>query len=296
VIDEGRTAMKISRVDTPKCQVGECPIWDVAEQALYFIDIFGRKIHRYDPAAGATRSWDVPQPGALAIREQGGAVYASGTAIHALDFDSGASTMLADSGKGERPHFNDGKTDRRGRFVLGLGDTDFADTQPVGGLYGFGADHKLVELDRGVHFSNSHCFSPDGGTLYCSDSFLHTTYAYDYDLETGQVGNKRVFVDTRELGGMPDGATVDSEGLVWMAIYQGGKLVAFRPDGRIERIIDMPVSLPASVMFGGPDLDQLYVVTIDPACFGQPAEEGAGCTYLIEGLGVRGVPEPRYRG
>lgn len=105
-----------------------------------------------------------------------------------------------------------------------------------------------------------------------------------------------MFVTTSELGGMPDGATVDSEGVVWMAIYQGGKLAAFRPDGKIEQIIDMPVSQPASVMFGGPDLDQLYVVTIDPASFGQPAEDDAGCTFLIEGLGVRGVPEPRYQG
>lgn len=99
--------------------------------------------------------------------------------IYALDFDSGASTLLADSGKGARPNFNDGKADRRGRFVLGLSDTDFADTQPVGGLFSLGADHKLVELDDGVNFSNSHCFSPDGRTLHCSGSFLHTTCAYD---------------------------------------------------------------------------------------------------------------------
>src|SRR5262249_22678119 len=126
--------------------------------------------------------------------------------------------------------------------------------------------------------------------------FRCITYAYDYDPDTGRATNRRLFADTRELGGMPDGATVDSDGLLWMALYTGGKLAAFRPDGKIERIIDMPVSQPASVMFGGPDLDQLYVVTIDPASCGQPAEDGAGCTFLIEGLGVRGVPEPRYRG
>jgi sugar lactone lactonase YvrE len=95
---------------------------------------------------------------------------------------------------------------------------------------------------------------------------------------------------------MPDGATVDADGLVWMALYTGGKLVAYRPDGKVERIIEMPVSQPASVMFGGPNLDLLFVPTIDPSAFGQPAEDGAGCTFVIEGLGVRGVPEIRYRG
>jgi sugar lactone lactonase YvrE len=290
--------MKMSRLDIPKCMVGECPIWDVAEQALYFIDIFARKIHRYDPANGATRSWDTPKaPGALAIRAGGGAIYGAQTDIYTLDLDSGASTLIAGSGKGERVHFNDGKTDRQGRFLLGLSDTRYADPQPVGGLYRLGSDRRLVALDEdGICFTNGHCLTPDGRTLYMSDTFRCVTYAWDYDPETGRAANRREFADTRKLGGMPDGATVDADGLLWMALYTGGKLAAFRPDGKVERIIDMPVSQPASVMFGGPGLDQLYVVTIDPACFGQPAEEGAGCLYRIEGLGARGVPEVRYQG
>ncbi len=289
--------MKISRVGTPKCQVGECPIWDITEQALYFIDIFGRKILRYDPASGATRSWDSSvQPGALVLREQGGAAIASRSGVYSLDFDSGAMERIAEIGPDARPAFNDGKADRRGRFVIGQGDTDFADTKPVGGLYSLDADHGFTKLDDGICFSNSHCFSPDGRTLYCSDSFHHVMYAYDYDLDSGQASNRRAFANVRDLGGMPDGSTVDSDGLVWMAIFEGAKLAVFRPDGKLERTIPMPVKMPASVMFGGPDLDQLYVVTIDPASFGQPAEEDAGSTFVIDGLGARGVAEPRYRG
>lgn len=290
--------MKISRLDVPKCAVGECPIWDVAEQALWFIDIFGRKIHRHVPAVSATQSWDTPgMPGALAIRENGGAIYGAETSIYTFDPDSGISTLVTGHGRSDRVHFNDGKTDRQGRFLLGLSDTHYDDPQPVGGLYSFGAGHELVELDTDdICFTNGHCLSPDGRTLYMSDTFRHITYAWDYDPDTGRASNRRLFADTREIGGMPDGATVDADGLVWMALYTGGKLVAYRPDGKVERIIEMPVSQPASVMFGGPNLDLLYVPTIDPSAFGQPAEDGAGCTFVIEGLGTRGVPEIRYRG
>lgn len=290
--------MKMSRIDAPKCAVGECPIWDVAEQALWFVDIFGRKIHRHHPASGTSRSWDTPRmPGALAIRESGGAVYGAETGLYTLDPDSGVSTLVTHHGRGDRVHFNDGKTDRQGRLLLGLSDTRYDDPQPIGGLYSFGPDHRLVELDADdICFTNGPCLSPDGRTLYMADTFRHLVHAWDYDPETGRAGNRRRFADTRAIGGMPDGATVDADGLLWMALYRGGKLVAYRPDGQVERLIDMPVSQPASVMFGGPGLDLLYVVTIDPAAFGQPAEEGAGETFVIEGLGVRGVPEIRFRG
>lgn len=95
---------------------------------------------------------------------------------------------------------------------------------------------------------------------------------------------------------MPDGATVDSEGRGWVAIFGGCKVAAFTPEGALERVVDLPVSLPGSVMFGGRNLDQLHVATIDPAYFGNPAEERAGYAYVVEGLGVRGLPEPRYAG
>ena len=290
--------MKMTRLDVPKCAVGECPIWDVAEQALYLVDIFGRKVHRHHPASGTTSSWETPRmPGALAIRENGGVIYGAETEIYTLDPDSGVSTLLTDHGRDPRVHFNDGKTDRQGRFLLGLSDTHYDDPQPVGGLYSLGADHRLVELDADdICFTNGHAVSPDGRTLYMSDTFRHLVYTWDYDPVTGRAGNRRLFGDTRAIGGMPDGATVDADGLLWMALYTGGKLAAFRPDGKIERIIEMPVSQPASVMFGGPCLDQLFVATIDPSAFGQPAEDGAGCTFMIEGLGARGVPEIRYRG
>ena len=103
-------------------------------------------------------------------------------------------------------------------------------------------------------------------------------------------------MNTRELGGLPDGATVDADGLFWVAVYQGGKVAAYRPDGTLERAIDMPVKLISSVAFGGPDLDRLFVTTIAHGIHGDPVEEGAGALYVIDGLDAKGRPEHRYAG
>lgn len=290
--------MRIERIDAPRCLVGEGPLWDVVEQALYFIDIVGKKVHRHDPAEGSTRSWDVPEViGSMALREQGGAIVALPDGVYSLDFDSGEVAPLArPRGLDSRIQFNDGKVDRRGRFIVGSTDSNLKDTQPIGSVYRLDGDHALSVLDTRIHISNGPCWSPDDCTFYFSDSLIHTIYAYDYDIETGEVADRRVFADTRELGGIPDGATVDSDGLMWMAICEGAKVVAFRPDGNVERIIDMPVALTASVMFGGPDLDLLYVTSIDPALLGRESSDDDGQTFVIEGLGARGIAEPRYAG
>jgi L-arabinonolactonase len=290
--------VKISVVDTEHCLVGEGPVWDAAEQALYFLDIVRQRVHRYDPARGETRSWDTPNKiGSMALRARGGAILALPDGIYTLDFDSGDVGPLVRSEKSDpRIQFNDGKVDRRGRFIVGSTDTNIRACEPIGSLYRLDADHELSVIDTGIHMSNGPCWSPDNKIFYFSDSFPFTIYAYDYDIETGGVADRRLFADTRELGGIPDGATVDSDGLMWMAICEGAKVVAFRPDGRVERIVEIPAKLTASVMFGGPDLDLLYVTTLDPTVLGRPPEENGGRTFVIEGLGARGIPEPRYAG
>jgi L-arabinonolactonase len=288
--------VEITRLDVPKCMIGEGPVWDVAQQALYLIDILGKRVLHFDPVRNETRQWEVPDViGSLALRQDGGAIIALATGVHALDFDSGECAMLATSSDlNDMVQLADGKVDRRGRFIVGSSDRALKDAQ--GKLYVLDGNTGLREIDRGLIISNGPCWSPDDKILYHSDSIRKTVFAYDYDIESGTAANRRVWASTEALGGIPDGATIDADGFMWMAICEGQKVVQFRPDGALERVIDMPVKCPASVMFGGAALDQLYVTSLSPAFLGREEAPLDGCTFVIEGLGVKGLPEPRYAG
>jgi sugar lactone lactonase YvrE len=289
--------MKISQIDTPLCMIGEGPVWDVAEQALYFIDILGKKVLRFHPASGETRDWDVPDViGSMALRAGGGAIVALANGVHTLDFETGACNMLASSPDlNEQVQLADGKVDRRGRFIVGSSDRGMKEAR--GKLYVLEPGATLLRaIDDDIFLANGPCWSPDDSIFYHADSIRKIIYAYDYDIETGTVSNRRPFASTEDLGGIPDGATVDADGYIWSAICEGAKLVRFRPDGSIERIVEFPLKLPGSVMFGGPVLDRLFVPTLSPAFMGREADPLDGSTYVIDGLGVTGLPEPRFDG
>ena len=288
--------MNITRMDVPQCSIGEGPVWDVEQQALYWIDIIGKAVLRRDHATGEVRQWTVPEIiGSMALRKNGdAALVALGSGVHSLDFATGECTMLASSPElDERVQLADGKVDRRGRFIVATSARNMKD--PIGKLYVLdpGAT-SLRAIDDDIVLGNGPCWSPDDAVLYHADSQRQLIYAYDYDIEHGTASNRRAFASTAELGGIPDGATVDAEGYVWSAICEGRKLVRFRPDGSIERIVDFPQKLPGSVMFGGPDLDLLFVPTLSPAFMGREADPEDGCTFVIDGLGITGLPEPRF--
>jgi len=290
--------MKVSRIDAPRCGLGEGAVWDNQDQALFYLDIWGQKVFRHDPATGETRSWETPgHVGALGLRQGGGLVLAMKDSLYTLDLESGESTRIAGPVfDNPRVTINDGTVDRAGRFLFGGCDTQIEKAEPIGGLYSLDAEHLVTKLDSGIHLSNSHCFSPDGKTLYCADSFTRTLYAYDYDTATGQVSGKRAFADASTLDGLPDGSAVDRDGVVWMSVFEAGKIAAYAPDGELLRTVDLPARLISSVAFGGPELDRLYVTTIDPTEFGGEPDEGGGYVYVVEGLGTRGVAEARYAG
>lgn len=290
--------MQIKRLDVPQCGVGEGPVWDVEQQAFYWIDIIGKKVFALDCASGKVRQWDVPEIiGSMAIRKDGNsALVALGSGVHSLDFETGACTMLATSPDlNEQVQLADGKVDSRGRFIVGSSDRGMTDARGKIYVLDPGAS-ELRAIDEGIILANGPCWSVDDSVFYHADSRNQMIYAYDYDIETGTVSAKREFASTSDLGGIPDGATVDAENHVWSAICEGGKLVRFAPDGSVERIVDFPQKLPGSVMFGGPDLDRLFVPTLNPSAVFPDREGDAddGLTFVIDGLGIKGIAEHRF--
>lgn len=289
--------MRITRLDAPVAPGGEQPLWDPTGQVLWYLDNAGNTIHRFSPATGETSSWPTPSVvTSFALRECGGAVVTMRIGIHLFDFATGGFEPVWPLPEPPPFVFNDGKVDRRGRWFVGACTSHFDAPTPEGGLYRLDPDHRVTKLDEGVYFSNGPCFAPDDRTFYFADSYLNTIFAYDYDLDRGAVSNKRAFVNTESLGGMPDGATVDRDGMLWTAIYGGGKVAAFAPDAHLVRTVDLPVRFTSSVTFGGPELDRLYVTTIRHDPPGGPSEPDAGSVYVVDDLGVRGIPEPRFAG
>lgn len=289
-------AISIDKISGVKNQVGEGPVWDVSEKALYWLDPLAPAIYRLDPMSGAIKSWKTPkQIGSLALRERGGAICAMSDGFYFFDFESASATPVPHGlVGGPGTVFNDGKTDSRGRFIAGTADLNFA--KPLASVYTIDGTTECSVLDTGFVCTNGPCFSPDNGTFYCADSLNRMIFAYDYDLTSGRVSNKRDFASTKNLGGMPDGATVDAEGHIWSAIAGGGKVACFNPDGTLARTVEMPTPIPASVMFGGDNLDVLYVPSIGVKMIDVDPGSDGGSLFAVKGLGVKGKPEPRFAG
>jgi L-arabinonolactonase len=278
-------------------QLGEGPLWDVEEQRLYWIDSYAPAIHRIDINSGDKRTWRLPEPiGSMALREGGGAVLSLRSGFHLFDFATGEVTRLHETQPRElRPRLNDGKVDRQGRFVAGS--MDFEERDPVGKLFRLDSDLTLHTLDEGIVCSNGPCWSPDGKTLYFADTGRRSIYAYDYDTATGNVLSRRLFVSFEKLRGLPDGATVDEEGYVWSVEVYSGRLIRFDPNGVVDRIVGLPVQSTTSLTFGGANLDIAFVTSMARPMAGQyHREREAGFLFKIHGLGVRGLPEPRFAG
>lgn len=292
--------MKIEVVVDVKTTLGEGPLWDVEQERLYWIDSFDGRVFRATADGREIRSWDVPMKiGSMALRKDGsGAVVSLQRGFHLLDFASGDLTLIHDP-EPDRPmnRLNDGKVDRRGRFFAGSMDT--MEEGPSGGLYRLDPDFSVTRIDSGIICSNGPCWSPDDRTFYFADTWTGEIWAYDYDIDTGAATNRRTFVrvDTSK-GGAADGSTVDAEGYLWNALVYDGRLVRYAPDGSVDRIIDMPVKKITSVMFGGPKLDTLYVTSMAKPPLPRFPGDGVlrGSLFAISGLGVTGVPEPRFGG
>ena len=280
-----------------KAELGECPVWSPRENALYWIDIYAGRLNRFDPSSGANRVWTLPEAiGSFALCEDGGVLLALKSGLARYDLESGALTPLA-SPEPDLPgnRLNDGRCDFQGRFWVGSMEDPVQPSRAMGSLYRFGADHRCTRVCDGLFVANGLAFSPDGRTLYHSDSYVavRTIWAWDLDADDGAITNRRVFVDTHGMPGRPDGGAIDAEGCYWMAGNDGGEIVRFTPKGEVDRRIALPVAKPSMLAFGGPRLDTIYVTSIRPASIeGQPQ---AGSLFAVH-AGVTGVMEPLFKG
>lgn len=289
--------LRIEVVCEDRDSLGEGPLWDVETERLYWIDSYGPAVHAMDAKGGAKQSWTLHEPiGSMALRRASGAVLSLRSGFHFLDFETGDVARIVETQPGElRPRLNDGKVDRQGRFVAGS--MDFEEREPVGKLFRLDPDLSLHTLDTGIICSNGPCWSLDGRTLYFADTGKRLIYAYDYDPATGAVRSRRVFTSFERLRGLPDGATVDDEGYVWSVEVYSGRLIRFDPNGVVDRIVGLPVQSATSLTFGGANLDIAYVTSMArPMGYEYHREREAGCLFAVHGLGVRGVPEPRFAG
>ena len=291
--------MRIEVLVDVKTTLGEGPLWDVDEQRLYWIDSFDGRVFRCTEDGREIRSWDVPQKiGSMALRRGGGAVVSLARGFHLLDFKTGEVELIIDPEPDKANNrLNDGKVDKRGRFVAGSMDT--MEEGPNGALYRLDPDLSLHTIDRDIIVSNGPCWSPAGDTFYFTDTWTGEIWAYDYDLDTGNVSNRRTFatVDTSQ-GGAADGSTVDAEGYLWSALVYDGRLIRYAPDGSVDREIRMPVKKVTSVMFGGPNLDILYVTSMAKPPLPRFPGDGVmrGSLFAVYDLGIQGVPESRFAG
>jgi len=291
-----RKAGEIVALSSAADILGESPLWHAAEQALYWVDVRGEALRRLDLAQGGIRHWDLPElVGCVVLRAGGGVLLALRSGIAALDLVSGAIKMLA-APYADLPdmRFNDGRCDRQGR--LWAGSMNDVTRAPVGLLYRFDRDGLTPVLDQ-VAIPNSLCWSPDGGTMYFSDGREPVIHSFSYDTVAGIPSQRREFARLPDGSGVPDGAAIDAEGFLWTAIYGGGAVNRYAPDGRLDFVLPLPVSQPTSCAFGGADFETLFITTArqrlpDEALQAQPL---AGALLAIQ-VDARGLPEPEFRG
>jgi L-arabinonolactonase len=278
-------------------ELAEGPVWDAGANVLWWVDILAGNVHRFDPSNGEDRRWHIPGTvGSLALRASGGLLLARRDGLYGFSPDDGTLTPISQPElERQQNRFNDGKTDRQGRYWVGsLHDEE---TRPTGALYRLDTDHSCRREVDGIFASNGTAFSPDGRTGYHADSHTGQVWQFDCDTATGALSNRRIFTEVDPRAGAPDGATCDIDGCYWLARAGGWRLERYTPGGWLDRVIQLPVEIPTCPAFGGRDGRTLYLTTAayklsDEARAIQPL---AGHLLALD-VSVAGLPDTPYGG
>jgi sugar lactone lactonase YvrE len=287
------------RIDTPKVEslidiplgTGEGPCWDAATGMLYFVDIPAPALYRLDPRTRRLDRFAMPSAiGSFGLTADGRAIVALRGGVHLFDFRTGKLEFLVNP-EPDAPtnRLNDGKVGPDGRFWVGSMD-DRPEKSPVAALYRIDWDGKSTKMLDGLTVSNGLAWTPDGRTMFHSDSRQRFIQAFDYDTKTGAIANRRKLREMSDEDGRPDGAAADAEGFYWSSGVSAGCLNRIAPDGRIDRKVMLPVPSPTMPCFGGDDLKTLYVTSLDSNRTGV-RQHGTLITFRVD---VAGAPVGRF--
>ncbi len=282
---------------------GESPVWSARDKALYWVDIPAGKLHRWDSAHDSTQSWKAPQMLACIARDDNGD-WIAGMEDGLYRLTESADGTLSSRSLASVDHalpgmrFNDGRCDRQGRFWAGTMLMDMAAGASVGAMYRYSAGQSEALTAQLTDFivPNGLAFSPDGKTMYLSDSHpsMQKIWAFDYDTDSGTPHNRRLFVDMNHYLGRPDGAAVDAEGCYWICGNDAGLIHRFTPTGKLDQSLVVPVKKPTMCAFGGSNLDTLFVTSIRPG--GDISDQPlAGGVFALR-PGIKGLEEPAFKG
>ena len=278
--------------------LGEGVQWNDMTETLWWTDIQARLIYSYHPASGKLFKSPTPERlcsfGFVMGRAEIIAAFDRGLALY-NPVSKDINWLKCPDGSGAGIRFNDGKVDRQGRFWTGtMVEAGDPLIQPEGNLYCIDAEYKLTIHESGIGISNGLCWSPESDRMYFADSCRRIIYSYDFETEPGTIDNRTIFVLT-ENGAFPDGADVDCDGCLWSAHWGSGKVVRYTPAGKTDIVLDLPVSQPTCVAFGGTDLGLLFVTSaqegLDKAeLFREP---DAGNVFVYQ-AGISGLPASRF--
>lgn len=269
-------------------------MWSVRERALYWIDGRRDAIYRLQLATGLRTTWTTPSKVNAVGLARRGLIVAMKSGIAILDGAQSSFDHLVLPGNYDQNEMrmNDGKVDRAGRFWFGTMHEDAV--TPAGRVYRLDAGRGAIEVDQGYAIPNGFAWSPDNRRMYLADSKESTIFVYDFDVESGEVRNRRVFAKTAP-GSMPDGATVDAQGYLWSATVGGSAVKRYAPDGREVESVALPVTRPTSVIFGGDDLHVLFITTSTRNLTPEQLEAQplAGAVFMVR-VDVPGLPENEF--
>ena len=287
-------------IDAVRCilaaeaKLGEVPVWSVAEQCLYWVDIRAPALHRLDPATGIDQSWPMPEAvGAVALHGDGGLLLALASGLSRFDPATATLTPLHPiEANIATSRLNDGRCDRQGRFWVGSMDRSTPETR--GHLYRYDPDGTLQRLFGGIEVPNGLAFSPDGRTMYFCDTPTRRIQAFTLDPATGAITSERHFADC-EPPGNPDGAVTDAQGCLWITHFGGSRVTRYTPDSQVDTVVPLPVERPTACCFGGEGLDTLFITSsrmnLDATELARFPLSGGVFAFKP---GVRGLPEPLF--